>query len=209
MHRDICQNEPVTAVTTGRAYRSAMLDGMRTNDERAWYAGAWLGSGIGALFALAWCWFLGAGSLPGAPAVRMAGVAVTLGVLAGCWWLRRRYATGSRGGAPFGRWYWIAVVGMVVAIVLGNLVLRLVLHRPEAVPAYILLVVGLHFVPFGTRMFRWLAGALAAVAVVAAGLGLSGVDAGWTTVVGLGGAVVLWSFSAAGLVRAHRVLATA
>ncbi|HEY3502105.1 MAG TPA: hypothetical protein VGN37_04855 [Actinocatenispora sp.] len=177
--------------------------------ERAWYAGAWLGSGIGALFGLAWCWFLGAGSLPGtaAPlAVRLAGVAVTLGVLAGSWSLRRRYGTGSGGGSPFGRRYWIAVVAMVAAIVLGNLLLRQVLHEPQAVPAWILLVVGLHFVPFGTRTFRWLAAALAAVAVLAAVLGLAGFAAGWTTVVGLGGAATLWAFSAAGLLRAHRVL---
>lgn len=88
------------------------------------------------------------------------------------------------------RAYGLSVVAMLVALPVGARVLTGVLGEPDAVLPWVVLVVGLHFLPFAGAfampVFRWLAAALVAVAV-AGGLGVLTTDgataAGWTGVV--------------------------
>jgi hypothetical protein len=92
---------------------------------------------------------------------------------------------------------------MVVGIFAGSRVLSAVLEMPEAVPAWVLFVVGLHFLPFvklfGSKRFLVLGGGLCAVAVLAVILGNGGAAWAWQAIPGFGGAVVLWSIVAVGL----------
>lgn len=166
-----------------------------------------ISSAIGVGFGAGW-WFFGASSVSGGstPLV-VVGVAAVLG-LAG--WL----VSIARGGAglpagegreesPFGKRYGIAVLLMLVGIFAGARVLSAVFEVPEAVPAWVLFVVGLHFLPFaklfGSRRFLVLSAALCGLAVLAAVLAIAGWAAAWQLVPGFGGAVVLWGTVAAGL----------
>lgn len=92
---------------------------------------------------------------------------------------------------------------MLVGIFAGARVLSAVFEVPEAVPAWVLFVVGLHFLPFaklfGSRRFLVLSALLCAVAGLAAVLAIAGWAAAWQLVPGFGGAVVLWGTVAAGL----------
>lgn len=66
----------------------------------------------------------------------------------------RKRPSGSR--RPTGallRVYWICVAAEAVAIPVGVLVLNRVLGRPDLTPAWVVLVVGAHFLPFA-RVFR-------------------------------------------------------
>ncbi|MCP2165544.1 hypothetical protein [Goodfellowiella coeruleoviolacea] len=170
---------------------------------------------IGVGFGAGW-WFSAAPSVPGAAtALVVAGVVVTLALVG---WLVRigrlgagLPAGGGRERSPFGRRYGLAVLVMVVAIMAGARVLTGVFALPQAVPAWVLLVVGLHFVPFvgifGSRRFLLLAVLLCAVAGLAAVLGgAAGLDWAWWAVPGFGGALVLWGTTAAALVDTAGVI---
>ncbi len=170
---------------------------------------------IGVGFGTGW-WFSGAAALSGGGTVLMVlGVVIAVG-LAG-WVLRfGRFAGqlppgGGREDSPFGRTYGIAVLLMVVAIFAGSRLLT-VLDLPQAVPAWVLFVVGAHFAPFaklfGSNRYLLLAALLCGVGVLAVGLGVAGLDAAWRLVPGFGGAIVLWGTVVAGLLdgqkQAHR-----
>jgi hypothetical protein len=176
-----------------------------------------ISSTIGVGFGAGW-WFYGTGSAPAvATVLRVLGVVLVLALVG---WI---VLTGRRGGAlplgegrgrsPFGRQYGIAVLLMLVAIFAGARLLSAVFAVPEAVPAWVLLVVGLHFVPFakifGSSRFLWLGGMLAAVAVLAAVLGAVGVTWAWRAAPGFGGALVLWASVVAGLLDGTKAMNTA
>ncbi|ANN15233.1 hypothetical protein SD37_05900 [Amycolatopsis orientalis] len=173
-----------------------------------------ISSAIGVGFGAGW-WFFGASSAGSAPLVVVGVVAVL--ALAGWLALTARRGAGlpSGGGreeSPFGKQYGIAVLLMLVGIFAGARVLSAVFEVPEAVPAWVLFVVGLHFLPFaklfGSRRFLVLSALLCAVAVLAAVLAIVGWAAAWQLVPGFGGAVVLWATVAAGLLAADRQGAT-
>ncbi|MGW6929737.1 DUF7010 family protein [Lentzea sp. NPDC054927] len=122
---------------------------------------------IGVGFGAGW-WFSGAVAVSGGGTVLMVlGVVIAAG-LAG-WVFRFSRSAGqlpSGGGredSPFGKTYGIAVLLMVVAIFAGSRLLT-VLDLPQAVPAWVLFVVGAHFAPFaklfGSTRFLLLAAVL-------------------------------------------------
>ncbi|QFZ18204.1 hypothetical protein [Saccharothrix syringae] len=170
-----------------------------------------ISSAIGTAFGAGW-WFSAVGSVPAArvPLLVLGVVAVVaLGTLFVRLVRRGAALPPAPGGTnPFGPRYGIAVALMLVAIFAGSRVLSSVLDLPEAVPAWVLLVVGLHFLPFvrlfGSTRFRTLAWLLCGVAVVGAALGALGAEWAWRAVPGFGGAAVLWSVAAAGLLDGLR-----
>lgn len=157
---------------------------------------------IGSGFGVGW-WLYGATAVPGAAAtmVRVAGIAILLGLVA--WTMRLRRHGGdlpdpgaTSGRNPFGKQYGIAVLLMVVAIFAGSRVLTAVLDKPEATATWILFCVGVHFIPFvqifGSDRFLVMAVLECGVAVLAAALGLAGLTWAWAGVTGFGGAIVMW-----------------
>jgi hypothetical protein len=175
-----------------------------------------ISSAIGVGFGAGW-WFFGASSVPsGATPLVALGVVAVMG-LAGWLVLTARRGAGlptggGREESPFGKQYGIAVLLMLVGIFAGARVLSAVFELPEAVPAWVLFVVGLHFLPFaklfGSRRFLVLSALLCGVAVLAVVLAVAGWTAAWQLVPGFGGAVVLWSTVAAGLLATSRQGAT-
>ncbi|MEU8411246.1 hypothetical protein AB0C24_00570 [Amycolatopsis japonica] len=166
-----------------------------------------ISSAIGVGFGAGW-WFFGASSVGGGstPLV-VVGIVAVLGLVGWLVLTARRGsglpAGGGREESPFGKQYGIAVLLMLVGIFAGARVLSAVFEVPEAVPAWVLFVVGLHFLPFaklfGSRRFLVLSALLCALAVLAAVLAIAGWAAAWQLVPGFGGAVVLWGTVAAGL----------
>ncbi|KJK48626.1 hypothetical protein UK23_16595 [Lentzea aerocolonigenes] len=167
---------------------------------------------IGVGFGIGW-WFSGVAALSSGGTVLMVlGVVIAAG-LAG-WVLRfgrfagRLPGGGGREAGPFGRTYGIAVLLMVVAIFAGSRLLT-VLDLPQAVPAWVLFVVGVHFVPFaklfGSTRFLLLAALLCGVGVLAVGLGVAGLGWSWRLVPGFGGAIVLWGTVVAGLLDGQKL----
>lgn len=79
------------------------------------------------------------------------------------------------------RTYWLCVLGEVLAIPAGAAVLRALGHV-DLVPAWVVLVVGVHFLPFATAfkvpMFRTLGLVLVGIAVLGMGGTLAGVELG-------------------------------
>lgn len=87
------------------------------------------------------------------------------------------------------RTYGIAVTALVVAIPVGASIISNVLHKPNAVVVWVVLVVGAHFVPFSRAfdlpVFAWLSASLIVVAAAGAVPALannSALAAGWTGV---------------------------
>lgn len=166
-----------------------------------------ISSAIGVGFGAGW-WFFGASSVgDGSTPLVVVGIVAVLGLVGWLVLTARRGAGlpagGGREESPFGKQYGIDVLLMLVGIFAGARVLSAVFEVPEAVPAWVLFVVGLHFLPFaklfGSRRFLVLSALLCAVAVLAAVLAIAGWAAAWQLVPGFGGAVVLWGTVAAGL----------
>ncbi|AIG73783.1 Conserved putative membrane protein [Amycolatopsis japonica] len=166
-----------------------------------------ISSAIGVGFGAGW-WFFGASSVgDGSTPLVVVGIVAVLGLVGWLVLTARRGAGlpagGGREESPFGKQYGIAVLLMLVGIFAGARVLSAVFDLPEAVPAWVLFVVGLHFLPFaklfGSRRFLVLSALLCAVAVLAAVLAIAGWAAAWQLLPGFGGAVVLWGTVAAGL----------
>ncbi|OKJ97392.1 DUF7010 family protein [Amycolatopsis sp. CB00013] len=166
-----------------------------------------ISSAIGVGFGAGW-WFFGASSVgDGATLLVVVGIVAVLGLVGWLVLTARRGAGlpagGGREESPFGKQYGIAVLLMLVGIFAGARVLSAVFEVPEAVPAWVLFVVGLHFLPFaklfGSRRFLVLSALLCAVAALSAVLAIAGWAAAWQLVPGFGGAVVLWGTVAAGL----------
>ena len=169
---------------------------------------------IGVGFGTGW-WVSGALS-SGGTVLMVLGVVIAVG-LAG-WVLRFGRSArqlppgGGREDSPFGRTYGIAVLLMVVGIFAGSRLLT-VLELPQAVPAWVLFVVGAHFAPFaklfGSNRYLMLAALLCGVGVLAVGLGAAGLEWAWRLVPGFGGAAVLWGTVVAGLLDGQKLAARA
>jgi hypothetical protein len=128
--------------------------------------GALIGAIGGVLFVV-----LNAGALgsPTSIVLRVVGVAAFALVL---WWSVLRPSAGRPGPRPEPsalRTYLLCVVGEVVAIPLGAQVLVRVVGRPELVLPWVVLVLGVHFLPFA-RTFRVPLFATLAWTLVAIGL---------------------------------------
>jgi hypothetical protein len=157
-------------------------------------AGSVIGAIAGLVFVLA-----NAGELPAAAAFRTAGVVafvlVVVVVLRGP---RAEPPRPSRGAL---RTYVLCVAAELVAVPVGALVIRTLDGPPELVVVWVVLVVGVHFLPFawafGLPVFGVLARTLIALALVGGALTLA-VDAGagpWTAVAA---GFVLLGFAATG-----------
>jgi hypothetical protein len=158
-----------------------------------------LGSLIGCAGGLAFV-LASAGGVPGSWWWRVLGIALAVGVLAAVFV--------SRAPAPPPpdrraiRIYGWSVLGMVLAILAGARVLDAI-DQPDLVRLWVVLVVGLHFVPFASAfrepLFARLGATMVAVAVVA------GVASPWVEWAPQGGAVAgglaLLTFALLGLVR--------
>lgn len=168
---------------------------------------------IGVGFGTGW-WFSGTAAVSGGGTVLMVlGVVIAVGLAV---WVFRfgRYAGqlppgGGRADSPFGTKYGIAVLLMVVGIFAGSRLLT-VLELPQAVPAWVLFVVGVHFAPFaklfGSTRYLLLAALLCGTGVLAVVLGAAGLEWAWRLVPGFGGAAVLWGTVVAGLRDGQRVV---
>ncbi|MDT8911640.1 hypothetical protein [Amycolatopsis sp. PS_44_ISF1] len=167
------------------------------------------GSSLGVLFGAAW-WFAGATTIPDATDVlRGLDAVIVLAFAAWAVVLGRSAAAradGSPGRGPSGRRYGVVVLLLVAVVVAGSRVLGSVVHRPAAVPAWVLLCLGLHFLPFarifGSRRYLGLGAALGLLAALAVVLGGTGQTWAWLGVPGFGGALALWAAAAAGFVEA-------
>jgi hypothetical protein len=114
--------------------------------------------------------FVNAGELPGqwAAAVRIIGIFAVLAAL------RFGLVRGDPSDASVPdrrslRVYWAAVIAEVIAIPLGALVITKVFERPEHVVLWVVLVVGVHFLParvFGFPAVTHLGLAMIAIAVI-------------------------------------------
>ena len=160
------------------------------------------GSLIGACGGLAFLLF-NTGSLPVALAwtIRALGVVAFVAVI---WYAvlhPERRGMVDRPGAASMRTYWLAVVGMVIAIPLGSLVINRVLDRPALTLPWVVLVLGAHFLPFARAfrapIFAQLGLALIALAVAGAVVALL-VDARAVTWLAVAAGFVLLGFSFAG-----------
>ena len=156
-------------------------------------AGQLLGSLIGGVFGLVYI-ELNVGALPQpwpvvlriAAAVVFAGLAILL--------LARRRPFGQLGqGGPggFGTRYWIVVVGEVAAIPAGAALIRGPAGLPDAVVAWVSVVVGVHFIVLAAvwqrTMFRYLGVAISVCGV--AGLVIAAAGAPTAAIAMTGGAL--------------------
>lgn len=168
---------------------------------------------IGAGFGAGW-WFSGSAAVSGGgTALMVAGAVITACLVV--WALRfgrsggHLPAGGGRESSPFGKKYGIAVLLMIVGIFAGSRLLT-VLELPQAIPAWVLFVVGAHFVPFvklfGSSRFLLLAALLCGAGVLAVVLGAAGLEWAWRLVPGFGGAAVLWGTVVAGLLDGRRLV---
>jgi hypothetical protein len=110
--------------------------------------GARLGSLVGAVAGLVFV-LVNAGGLPGGTVLRAAGVIVFAVVVAAI--VRSRVESPAPERSAL-RTYWTCVAAEVVAILVGAQVLTR-LDQPDLVLCWVVLVVGVHFVPFA-RAFR-------------------------------------------------------
>lgn len=158
-----------------------------------------LGSLIGAVGGLAFV-LASAGGVPGGWWWRALGIALAVGVLVAVFV--------SRAPAPpppdrrAVRIYGTCVLAMVVAILVGARVLNAV-GEPDLVRLWVVLVVGLHFVPFASAFGQPLFARLGAtMVVVAAVAGVASPWVGWAPQGGaVAGGLALLVFALLGLVR--------
>ncbi len=159
-----------------------------------------IGSAIGAIAGLTFV-LINAGSVP---APLLWPIVATVGFVAIMWFvvLRGPKVDQVPPTSSALRTYGLSVAVMVVAIPLGASIITNLLDRPHAVLAWVVFVVGVHFLPFAhvfrLPIFRWLAGSMIVVAVVGAVPTLgsdSVVAAGWT---GVSAGFMLLFFSAVG-----------
>jgi hypothetical protein len=143
---------------------------------------------------LAWFGWGQAGLAEGAALPLQAGSAAALAVAVAGGLLLRRLRSGSSAmdDARLRRGYWTVVATEVIAIVAGNAALGSA-GRPAYIPAWTLLVVGVHFLPLA-RLFRvpGLSAAGLVLAAAAIGAAAAGAAAGVrpSLVAGVAGGVV-------------------
>jgi hypothetical protein len=110
-----------------------------------------------------------AGAVPGSLVWR---IAALLGCVAIAWFvvLRGRAVHHRPPSRTAMQTYGISVTAMVVAIPVGAAILSNALDRPNAVRVWVVLVVGVHFMPFARAFqlpaFRWLTAALVVDSVI-------------------------------------------
>ncbi len=165
--------------------------------------GARIGSLIGSIGGLVFV-LINAGSLA-APLDTVLRVLGGLAFAAVVWFAVARPRAGVAPAGPPSRRairvYGTSVTAMALAIPVGAGLINNVLHRPELTVPWVVLAVGLHFLPFASAfdapVFARLAWTMAAVAVAGAALSLAvgATGAAWTGV--LAGFVLL-GFSASG-----------
>lgn len=142
-----------------------------------------LGSLIGAFGGAAFV-LVNAGDLPAARLLGAVAIALLIAILL----VVRRGDPGTPPTPSAIRTYWFCVAGELAAFPAGALVLNH-LERPELVRAWVVMVLGMHFVPFarafGAPLFAWLGGALVVLALVGGALSLAGAQDAelWTAVV--------------------------
>lgn len=147
-----------------------------------------LGSLIGAVGGLVFV-LVNSAELPAATLLRVVGIVAGIALLVATVLAIRRgsAATDTPPEASAIRIYWICVAGEVAAIPAGAAVLRSLDH-PELTRVWVVMVLGVHFVPFarafGAPLFAWLGGALMALALVGGALSLAGANQAepWTAV---------------------------
>lgn len=143
------------------------------------------GSMVGAVAGLVFV-LVNAGPLPGTTLLRGLGV---LGFLVCLVAIVRSTATAPPPTPGALRVYGFCVLGEVIAIPVGANLLGRVLDEPDLVLCWVVLVVGVHFVPFATAftapLFRALGWALVAIALVGGVCVLAGVEDAqlWTALV--------------------------
>ncbi|MDN5893840.1 MAG: hypothetical protein L0H93_07400 [Nocardioides sp.] len=163
--------------------------------------GRQMGGFIGAVGGLSFV-LANAGALPGVLVLRVAGVAAFVALLA---MLILRPPPAPPEPSPGAiRVYWACVAGEIAALPLGAAGFR-ALDQTDLVPAWVVLVVGVHFVPFASAfrlpMFRWLGITMILVALSGMAVTLAGVDEGARAAAAAAG-VVLFGAVYAGS-RAH------
>lgn len=116
----------------------------------------------------------------------------------------RNWPAGPLPSAPAMRMYWACVAAEVLAIVLGAQVLIRVLGEPDLILDWVVLVVGLHFLPFAQAfrlpIFTVLGALLIAVALVG-GLVTITVSPTGSTWAGVTAGFLLLTFAALGPVQ--------
>ncbi|WP_067435521.1 hypothetical protein [Nocardioides jensenii] len=128
--------------------------------------GGLIGAVGGLVFVLA-----NAGELPASTTLRVVGVVAFVAVVA---WLVLRTPEAPPVPSPAAlRIYWTCVIGELVSIPAGAAVLRRLDHA-ELVPSWVVLVVGVHFVPFAQAFKVPLFRTLGLVLVAIAALGMAG-----------------------------------
>ena len=144
--------------------------------------------------------------------LRLLALVAALAVVAAVY--RRRGLSGqrARGGAAFGRAYWLVVLVEVVALFAGLRVLAGPLDQPEAAVTGRVAVVGIHFfalaVVFDAPFFHVLGAAITAcgalgLVLVFAGVGQAAVD----TISGVLPGLLLLAFASWGVRRSPRSVA--
>ncbi len=160
-----------------------------------------LGSLIGAVGGLLFV-LLNAGPLgsPTSTALRLAGA---VGFVVAVWYAvirTRSWTPDPRPGTAALRIYWLCVIGEALAIPIGVLVL-VRLNQPTLTPAWVVLVVGAHFLPFARAfrvpLFTLLAWSLIVVAVIGGLVTAMGAARGATTAGVIAGFLLL-AFAVAG-----------
>ena len=169
-----------------------------------------LGSLIGAVGGLLFV-LLNAGPLasPVAVALRLAGAAV---FVVAVWYAvirTRSWPPDPQPDTAALRTYWICVIAEALAIPLGALVLIRVLKQPDLTPAWVVLVVGAHFLPFAKAfrvgLFALLAWALVVVAVIGGLVTALGAPIG-ATAAGVVAGFLLLAFAVAGATLRDRTV---
>ena len=159
-----------------------------------------IGSIIGAVAGLTFV-LVNASAVPGTLVWSIAAVA---GFVAIGWYVvvRGSEVTQAPPSRSAMRTYTISVTAMVVAIPVGAAIISNVFSKPDAVLAWVVFVVGAHFVPFASAfalpIFKWLSATLLIVAILGAAAILasdSATAAGWT---GVTAGFVLLAFSGFG-----------
>ena len=129
-----------------------------------------VGSIVGAIGGLVFV-LVNAGAAPAALVWRIAGVVAFAAIM---WFVVLRgpgidQAPPSRAAI---RTYGLSVLALVVAIPIGARIITVVLDKPDAVLVWVVLVVGVHFLPFASAfdlpIFRWLSASLILVSLVGA-----------------------------------------
>ncbi|MEU5870291.1 hypothetical protein AB0A73_01870 [Glycomyces sp. NPDC047369] len=161
-----------------------------------------LGGTIGSIGGLVFV-LVNAGGLPG-PLPLIARIAGVAAFALAVWVVMRRAPAGRPPARESLRTYWIAVAAEVVAIILGANIINRVFERPELTVCWVVLVVGVHFLPFAKAfdapVFRPLAWSLIALGAAGGALTVATSAAAAAATAVLAGFVLL-AFSSLGSLR--------